>query len=90
MRLLLPVLLCHESLAAAQHGTGSVVGEMVHQGKNDTVGEGDRQLRSARGQADKHAGGEGNEQDDDKGEHEPLHFVCIIPRRMFASDKEYQ
>jgi len=74
-----------KTLAAAEHCTHSVVGEVVHEGKHDTVDSGDGQLRSARGEAEENARSEGNEQNDDKRELEPVHFVCILARRMFVA-----
>ena len=64
---------------STEHRIGSVVGEVVDQGKDDTVDGGDRQLGSARGEAEENTRGEGNEQNNDKGELEPVHFVCILP-----------
>jgi len=66
-------------LAAAGN---KVVGEVVDQGKDDTVDSSNGQLRSARGQADEHTGSEGNEQNDNKGELEPLHCIVLyLPKK---------
>ena len=58
--------LASTSVEDARH---NVVGEVVDQGKYNTVDSGDRQLGSVRGEAEENAGGEGNEEDDDKREH---------------------